>query len=167
MNIKTVWYKDWSIQRQPALATLQLPTRFIVVHHSDTPQPKTEAEARALVRRIQQFHVKQRGWKDIGYNWLIGPDGVIWEGRGWNQTGAHAPDYNHRSHGICFLGTNPHLSPDAIETFRWLVWAGQHYGKVARDVEIIGHRQVRKTACPGDNIMAQLPELAKPWDGNG
>lgn len=46
----------------------------------------------------------QRGWDDIGYSFLIGEDGRVYEGRGWDRVGAHAPQYNHVSIGVCFLG---------------------------------------------------------------
>jgi len=45
-----------------------------------------------------------RGWWDIGYNFLIGEDGNAYEGRGWDYVGAHAPGYNTQSIGICILG---------------------------------------------------------------
>jgi N-acetylmuramoyl-L-alanine amidase len=39
------------------------------------------------------------GWDDIGYNFLVGEDGNIYEGRGWTQTGAHCIGYNSKSIG--------------------------------------------------------------------
>lgn len=44
------------------------------------------------------------GWADIGYNFLIGEDGIAYEGRGWGIRGAHSPDYNAKSIGICIIG---------------------------------------------------------------
>lgn len=34
----------------------------------------------------------------------IGGDGNIYEGRGFNVVGAHAPNYNNKSIGICLIG---------------------------------------------------------------
>jgi hypothetical protein len=45
-----------------------------------------------------------RGWQDIGYNFLIGGDGNVYEGRGWGIWGAHVPRYNSKSIGICVIG---------------------------------------------------------------
>jgi N-acetylmuramoyl-L-alanine amidase len=45
------------------------------------------------------------GWADIGYNWLIGEDGNTYEGRGWDNQGAHSPGFNSVSQGICFIGS--------------------------------------------------------------
>jgi N-acetylmuramoyl-L-alanine amidase len=48
--------------------------------------------------------MNNNGWADIGYNFVVGEDGNIYEGRGWNAKGAHAPAYNGRSIGICIIG---------------------------------------------------------------
>jgi N-acetylmuramoyl-L-alanine amidase len=43
-------------------------------------------------------------WPDIGYNFLVGEDGNVYEGRGWDAVGAHAVPYNSNSIGICVIG---------------------------------------------------------------
>lgn len=40
----------------------------------------------------------------IFYRFVVGGDGKVYEGRGSNVVGAHAPSYNNRSIGICLLG---------------------------------------------------------------
>jgi len=44
------------------------------------------------------------GWDDIGYNFLVGEDGNVYEGRGWDTVGTHAKGYNSKSIGIAFIG---------------------------------------------------------------
>ena len=43
--------------------------------------------------------MKDKGWNDIGYTFLVGEDGNVYEGRGWDIVGAHCPWYNFRSIG--------------------------------------------------------------------
>lgn len=43
-------------------------------------------------------------WSDIGYNFLVGEDGLVYEGRGWGKRGAHCPKFNPKSIGICVIG---------------------------------------------------------------
>ena len=38
-------------------------------------------------------------WVDIGYSFLVGEDGNIYEGRGWRASGAHCVGYNSKSIG--------------------------------------------------------------------
>ena len=52
----------------------------LIVHHS--AGVNSAADWAAVVRSIWDFHVITRGWSDIGYNWLVAPTGVIYEGRG-------------------------------------------------------------------------------------
>jgi len=37
-------------------------------------------------------------------SFCVGGTGDVYEGRGWDIQGAHAPRYNNRSTGICFIG---------------------------------------------------------------
>jgi hypothetical protein len=39
-------------------------------------------------------------------SFLVGQDGNVYEGRGWDNMGAHAQgEFNPISHGICFIGS--------------------------------------------------------------
>jgi len=44
------------------------------------------------------------GWSDIGYSFLIGEDGRVYEGRGWDVVGAHTLNYNDIANGFCDMG---------------------------------------------------------------
>jgi len=53
-------------------------------------------------------------WWDIGYNFLVGEDGNVYEGRGWDIVGAHAKNYNAESIGITFIGTFTNRIPNSV-----------------------------------------------------
>ena len=59
----------------------------------------------AECRAIQNYHMDSNGWSDIGYSFLIGGDGNVYEGRGWNKVGAHTYGFNDVGYGIDFIGT--------------------------------------------------------------
>ena len=44
------------------------------------------------------------GWSDIGYSFLVGGDGNIYEGRGWDIIGAHTAGYNSKGYAASFIG---------------------------------------------------------------
>lgn len=48
---------------------------------------------------LKDFHMDVREWDDIAYSFLVGEDGLVYEGRGWDTVGSHAPWYNFRSLG--------------------------------------------------------------------
>lgn len=82
----------------------------VVVHISDSDH-MTPAECNT-------WH-KARGWDSCGYNYVIEPDGVVYEARG-NKRGAHTKGYNSKYLGICFVSKNK-ANPAQLETFHNLV----------------------------------------------
>jgi len=59
----------------------------LIVHHS--AGVNTSSDWAATVRGIWDYHVNSNGWDDVGYNWLVDPNGVLYEGRGDDVRGAH------------------------------------------------------------------------------
>lgn len=52
---------------------------------------------------IDKWH-KERGWKMIGYNYVIDLDGKVETGRPLTMTGAHTIGWNDHSIGIVYVG---------------------------------------------------------------
>ena len=79
---------------------------YIAIHCSAT---KPDMDIGADV--IRGWHVKGRGWKDIGYNFVIKRNGEIEGGRDldndgdhFEEIGAHVAGYNSKAIGICLVG---------------------------------------------------------------
>ncbi|XP_060516218.1 peptidoglycan recognition protein 3-like [Cylas formicarius] len=153
---------EWGAQ--PAKSTLKLkinPAPYVVVHHSETP-PCTDAGAcKNRVKNIQSYHMNTKGWQDIGYNFLIGGDGSIFEGRGWGIHGAHLPSFNQRSIGICLIGSFQNNVPSSIQisALRSLISCGTDLGKIDQNYRLIGHRQGGSTDCPGNKLQEILKTM--------
>lgn len=73
-------------------------TEFIVVHCS-----ATRPSMNIGVKEITQWH-KAKGWKTIGYHYVITRDGVLQTGRRENEIGAHVEGHNANSIGVCLVG---------------------------------------------------------------
>ena len=82
-----------------------------VVHH--TAGANSVPDWDAEVRSIWHLHTFDNGWGDIGYNYLIDPNGVIYEGRagGDGAIGAHFSCRNTNTVGIALLGTYIDVMP--------------------------------------------------------
>ncbi len=52
-------------------------------------------------------------WSDIGYSFLVGGDGKVYEGRGWTRQGAHTYGYNSRSLAVSFMGNFMTTAPSS------------------------------------------------------
>ena len=66
------------------------------------------------------------GWPDIGYNFLVGEDGHVYTGRGWDAQGAHSQGHNSVAHGVSVIGefTDRMPSPAALQAFSDLMEEG-------------------------------------------
>lgn len=70
----------------------------IVIHCSATP-PGVEAG----VKQIAEWH-KARGFRTIGYHFVVRRSGLIEFGRPIAESGAHVKGYNSKSIGVCWEG---------------------------------------------------------------
>ncbi|KAH9512608.1 Peptidoglycan-recognition protein SC1a [Bulinus truncatus] len=55
------------------------------IHHAESSECFSQSTCAAEVRGFQNFHMDTRGWNDIGYSFLVGGDGSVFEGRGWDK----------------------------------------------------------------------------------
>ena len=65
------------------------PVSYAVIHHSESGACTSKTACISLVKGFQNYHMDSNGWSDIGYSFLVGEDGNIYEGRGWSKVGAH------------------------------------------------------------------------------
>ncbi|CAK2011153.1 N-acetylmuramoyl-L-alanine amidase [Vibrio crassostreae] len=83
------------------------PYSFITVHCSATP-PQQDVD----VAEIRRWH-KKRGWRDVGYHFVIRRNGDVELGRPLSQTGAHVKGHNKSNIGVCLVGgCNAELQPE-------------------------------------------------------
>lgn len=156
----------------------------LIVHHTATPNDATDWAAE--VRGIWELHIFTNGWSDIGYNYLIDPNGVIYEGRagGDNVQGAHFSCANANTMGVALLGTFIEAAPteQALASLKYLLaWKCNqrdiyplgttfHGGTGLELRNISGHRDgnsalpnsgacSKGTECPGDMLYSMLPAI--------
>lgn len=75
------------------------PIDKIIVHCSDSPDDRTSVNA----KEIDRWH-RERGFRMIGYHYVITKDGHVETGRNPNIIGAHCRGHNLHSIGICWVG---------------------------------------------------------------
>jgi hypothetical protein len=153
------------------------PVTHLIVHH--TLSDNNTVDWPAHLRAIWNYHTFGLGWGDIGYHYLIDPNGNIYEGHlgGDDVIGTHANSANTGSMGLALLGdfgavtpTNPTLNA-AIELLAWK--ADQKDINVYESSDtlpnigwglphLMGHRDVYGgfgTDCPGIALQTLLPWL--------
>ncbi|XP_037545362.1 peptidoglycan recognition protein 6 [Nematolebias whitei] len=140
---------------------LTLPLSFMYIHHTHTPsQPcLTFEQCSADMRSMQRFHQQDRGWDDIGYSFVAGSDGFIYEGRGWHWQGAHTLGHNSKGYGVSFVGDYSARLPSqhSMERVRdQLASCAVGGGRLVPSFTVQGHRQVVNTACPGEALYQEI-----------
>ena len=162
--------------------------KLAIIHHTAGTNTYTRAQAAAIVRGIETYHVEGNGWNDIGYNFLVDRYGDIYEGRAGgierNVVGAHAEGFNTGTVGIALIGNFTSAKPtqamqDAL--VKLLAWrldvahvdplstvvytsggnAKFRAGKAVTLHAISGHRDTGPSECPGNAAYALLPTVAK------
>ncbi|XP_069622922.1 N-acetylmuramoyl-L-alanine amidase isoform X2 [Ranitomeya imitator] len=140
---------------------LKPPLAHVYIHHTYEPsQPcRSFQECTADMRSMQRFHQVDRGWDDIGYSFVVGSDGYLYEGRGWHWVGAHTKGHNSIGYGISFIGDFTTLVPDTriLQLLKdgFLKYAVRS-GYILPNYTIQGHRQVVNTTCPGDALFQEI-----------
>jgi N-acetyl-anhydromuramyl-L-alanine amidase AmpD len=110
--------------------------------------------------RIREWHINQRGWRDIGYHFVLRRDGTIEKGRPVGEVGAHVAGHNTESLGICLVGgVTAHGEPEANYTDTQLEALDTLLRSLLRDypeARVLGHRDFEGVtkACPCFDVRA-------------
>ncbi|XP_007532247.1 peptidoglycan recognition protein 1 [Erinaceus europaeus] len=154
--------REWRALASECSQRLDLPVRYVVVSHTAGSACNTPALCLKQAQNVQNYHARTLGWCDVGYNFLIGEDGLVYEGRGWDIKGDHAgPTWNPMSIGISFMGNYMERSPPprAIRALESLLACGVARGALNPNYELKGHRDVQQTLSPGDQLYEIIRSL--------
>ena len=123
------------------------PINKIIVHCTATPEGRAHT-----VKDVDAWH-RQRGFNGIGYHYLIGLNGEVWEGRPIEKAGAHTEGYNSSSIGIAYVGGMDKEMKNPKDTRTQA--QKDSLAKLLKELvikfpnaEIFGHRDFAKKACP-------------------
>jgi hypothetical protein len=130
----------------------------IFIHCSATRPDWMEGRSFAeKVAEITRWH-RQRGWKAIGYHWIIDRDGQVAQGRSEKTVGAHVQNHNSGSIGICLIGGFGSNENDPFEK-NFTPEQDAALRNLIEDIElrtpiksVRGHNEVAAKACPGFQV---------------
>ncbi|MCM1519546.1 MAG: N-acetylmuramoyl-L-alanine amidase [Lachnoclostridium sp.] len=131
---------------------------LIIVHCTATPRGR-----QVSVADIDRWH-RQRGFKCIGYHYVVGLDGQVSTGRDEAVIGAHCSGKNATSIGVVYVGgveadcVTPAdtRTPAQREALRQLLLKlkAKYPG-----AQIRGHRDFAAKACPSFDATAEYASL--------
>ncbi len=171
------WGSAYNLTANSSCNSLSYTTvSHLIVHHSAGSNSSTNWAG--VVASIWNYHVNTNGWCDVGYNWLIDPNGVLYVGRGGgnNVVGAHMCGYNQKTMAVCLLGTYTSVNPTQVmldKLTQILAWkccnsnidplgSGPITSYPGTMNNISGHRQGCSpgyTSCPGNSVFNLLGSI--------
>jgi N-acetylmuramoyl-L-alanine amidase len=124
----------------------------IIVHCSATREGENISAA-----EIDKWH-KKRGWRGIGYHYVVLLDGTIEYGRSIYKQGAHVKNHNKGSIGICYIGgvesergsNGKWIAKDTrtLEQKETLLDLLKTLKRLHPDATIHGHNEFAAKSCP-------------------
>lgn len=135
------------------------PISEIIVHCTATrPDWMWGRPTREKVAEVRRWHVQDRGWKDIGYHFLIDRDGTLALGRPIDQVGAHTAGHNTGTIGVCLFGgfgsaaTDnffDNFTPEQDKTLRAVL---ETLSSTYPIKKVSGHNEYAAKACPSFSV---------------
>ncbi|KDR18042.1 Peptidoglycan-recognition protein 1, partial [Zootermopsis nevadensis] len=148
----------WGARPSKHVEYMKIPVEYAIIHHTVTPKCNSMAECVEKVSSIHSFHVNTNGWDDIGFSFLVGGDGNVYEGRGWHQVGAHTYGFNKKSVGIALIGEFSDSLPPRVQldALKRLLKCGVKEGELAEHYKLLGGRQISATKSPGLALYQEI-----------
>lgn len=105
---------------------------------------------------IRECHVKENGWDDIGYHWVIRRNGAIEPGRSEYYAGAHCTGHNSKAVGVCFVGGLGDNGKPEDNFTKAQFDSGARLVKALMErfpnAKVYGHSDFADKACPVFNV---------------
>lgn len=136
----------------------------IILHCAATPEGKNFTAA-----DINRIHI-QRGFRKIGYHYVIDLDGTVEKGREENENGAHTIGYNSKALGICYIGgvakdgktpKDTRTEAQKVSLYKLLKELIEKYNLTLDDVH--GHYEFANKACPSFKMENFKEEYKNYW----
>lgn len=130
----------------------------IIVHCSATPEGKD-----FTVKDIDTWH-RQRGFRKIGYHYVVYRDGTYHRGRADEEIGAHCTGQNATSIGICYIGgcAKDGRTPKDTRTEaqkKTLITLLRTLKARYPNAKISGHRDWANKACPSFDAKKEYDNI--------
>ena len=174
---------DWASGRTATENILAEDVRFLIIHHSASPNTQTPGSIPGRLRSFFDYHTQTKGWPDVAYNFFVDPFGEIWEGRTGSLAGSVRGDATGGSQGYaqlcCFVGdhsTTPPTTAAMTAMTQLIAWLAHRHdidlaagesieftsrgsnkwpaGTTVQTGPVVGHRDMSHTTCPGDALYS-------------
>ncbi|XP_045646618.1 peptidoglycan recognition protein 3 [Ursus americanus] len=147
--------------RETHCPEMNLPAKYVIIIHTADRTCNVSVDCHIHIRDIQSFHMDTQHFCDIGYHFLVGQDGGVYEGVGWHIQGSHTYGYNDIALGIAFIGNFVGTPPNAaaLEAAQNLIQCAEDKGYLIPNYLLVGHSDIVNTLSPGQALY----NIIKAW----
>jgi hypothetical protein len=149
---------DWKAAEATYLRD-HVPSRIVLHHTGRLSDAALTLEEK--MQRLQNYSREFKGWSDVPYHYVIGPQGRIAEGRPENIVGDSNTAYDASGCLQIALEGNFELEEPTIlqlESLQSLVaLLRERYGIPEGGMK--AHKNLASTACPGKNLQRYISQL--------
>ncbi|XP_058571674.1 peptidoglycan recognition protein 3 [Neofelis nebulosa] len=147
--------------RETHCPKMSLPAKYVIIIHTAGTTCNVSMDCHIRVQDIQSFHMDTQHFCDIGYHFLVGQDGGVYEGVGWHIQGSHTYGYNDIALGIAFIGNFVEKPPNAaaLEAAQNLIQYAVDKGYLTPNYLLVGHSDIVNTLSPGKALY----NIIKTW----
>lgn len=141
-----------------ALANPMVRVERITIHHDaiNSAGVTTQSAAQRRLNSIRDGHL-QRDFADIGYHFIVDPQGNVWEGRPLRFQGAHVKDQNERNMGVMVMGNFMEQRPTPAALAALDAFIASQMRRFAVPLwKVKTHQELAPTACPGTNLQRYM-----------
>ena len=165
-ELRFVTRAEWNA-RPPVRPLVDLenpPAKYVVISHTATKSCFTKAQCVPHVRSIQTFHIESHSWLDVGYNFMVGGDGMVYIGRGWDKQGAFTHRHHESTIEISLIGTFREATPTETQlaTTRKLLKVGIRENKLSKNYQLWEQKQMGLPRI--ERLGDHLYEIIKKWE---
>ncbi|XP_054260123.1 peptidoglycan-recognition protein LF-like [Macrosteles quadrilineatus] len=166
MPLKLVTRKEWGATKPFYQDPQTLPVPWIVIkYYTRSPFCHCVEDCCNIVNTLQKNHMKLLGYMDIKYNFLVGGDGCVYEGRGWYNTPTKQDmrllDFYTESYDIALIGDYQDINPpeEMMQAVKCLADYGVNAGFLKPDYKVFENRK--------DTVMPYDPEHERYYGKEG
>nr|CAD7568195.1 unnamed protein product [Timema californicum] len=168
-DLEEHWYvsrEKWQANQPSSQWITFNATQTCVIISDTATRPCTDlSDCTTLVKEIQESHMKDYNYSDIDYSFLVGGDGRIYEGWGWENRGTHTKSCCFNCLEVAFIGSylnegdRQEVTKEQLKYFQKLLEIGVALSSLTRDFKILAQCRKTNTKHLGPNLVQAVKNL--------
>ena len=155
--------QGWGGLNASSTVKITLPIPYVIISHTAGGTCYEKKTCMEYLRNIQKDQMSRTpAYADIAYNFLVGGDGNIYEGRGWTNRSPIDGFANNKNIDINFIGdfsVDRDPTKPQIEAVKALIEYGLNNSFIAENYSLIATNSTGSTLSLGRNVY----KIIKTW----